>query len=269
MSRAKAIEMQLANATHLPQAKDDCLTIEGGTTGDITDILLANDLGGSAKHIVSISDAPSWISFNDGIVSYASPTAEDATFNYTIQMASGAFSTATVTISSKPAESLIQNGDFEGYTGPLANVTWGRVSIPGWTNTGDTIELWRPPYPTTSPVGSGQYIELDSDSRVDVISQTLDAIAGREYTLSFDYASRALTAGVGNTTDSFEVFWNGDSLGIFDPETTTSWTRFTKTVVGADGPDVLEFRDAGANDGQGALIDNVSLVGPSDWITVC
>jgi hypothetical protein len=100
---------------------------------------------------------------------------------------------------------------------------------------------------------------------LDVLQTTADAVTGVTYELTFDFASRLQTAGAGNTTDSFEIWWNGNLVGSFDP-TTTDWQTASIEVAGAAGLDTLEIREAGANDSYGALVDNVSLVIVPDWM---
>jgi hypothetical protein len=56
-------------------------------------------------------------------------------------------------------------------------------------------------------------------------------------------------------------------VGAFDPST-TDWTEASISVTGT-GSDLLEFREAGANDSLGALVDDVALAATDDcggWI---
>ena len=158
---------------------------------------------------------------------------------------------------------ILVNGSFENITGGPDVGHWLPVSnanVSGWNSSAGSIEVWNTPFNGTLATDGSHVIETDWDDAVDNISQTVDAETGVDYTLTFDYASRRETAGTGNTTDSFEIWWNGVKVGEFDP-LSTDFVSASITVTGADGTDTLEIREAGANDTYGALIDNVSLVG--------
>jgi hypothetical protein len=177
-----------------------------------------------------------------------------------------AIDTGTFTNTDEGANLLV-NGGFED-TADLATNTWDIIPVVGWTGTDGEIEVWNDLVSAGPAAFEGdQNIELDSDARVDVVSQTVTTVAGAEYDLSFAYASRTATVGAGNTTDSFTVWWNGVQVGAFDPST-TDWTEASISVTGT-GSDLLEFREAGANDSLGALVDDVALAATDDcggWI---
>lgn len=101
--------------------------------------------------------------------------------------------------------------------------------------------------------------ELDSEyswGKVQGIYQDVQTEQGQTYQLSVDLASRAYTA---VSTNTVEVWWNGSRIASIDP-TTTKLTTYTFTVTGTGGFDRLTFRDqAGDDDGQGGIIDNVRL----------
>lgn len=160
---------------------------------------------------------------------------------------------------------LIANGSFEADA--IDEGTWAIAPLTGWTATDGAAELWNGLDGQPVSADGAQHIELDSDGRVDVVGQAVTTAAGEAYTLTLAYASRAETAGAGDTTDAFEVWWNGALVATLDPES-TEWATFTAEVV-ATGSDVLELREAGANDGYGALVDDVSLVsvsGDDGWV---
>ena len=178
---------------------------------------------------------------------------------------------------------IAHNGSFEGLqsTTPPNGQDWNSTAIANWYNSGasnDKIEVWD--QTTLNNRGNngliakdGHVIETDgygsytlepgtNASVQDVIGTKVDAVEGKSYTISFDYAARG-DVGVMNdaTTDLFDVYWNGAKVGSFDPNASDRWTNASITVTGAAGKDTLEFREAGSNDLVGALIDNVKVVG--------
>lgn len=160
---------------------------------------------------------------------------------------------------------LVANGSFEADA--IDAGTWSIAPLTGWTGTDGANELWNALAGQPAAADGAQYVELDSDARLDALAQTVTTVAGQAYTLSLAYASRAETAAAGDTTDAFEVWWNGSLVATVDPES-TAWATFTAEVT-ATGADVLELREAGANDGYGALVDDVSLVsvsGADGWV---
>jgi hypothetical protein len=276
----KSNDKHLQNASKLPQAVADHFNLfDTNAVGGAYKLdVLANDKGGNAKHIVSVDGLPqgSTADINDdGTISVhlavAPGTLETVNFSYTIQLGNGALSTANVEMKVASTESLLENGSFEDSVPPLTHVGWDIVQIPGWSNTGGHgIEVWNPQgqgiYGGVSASDGSYLIETDSDLTQDVISTMKDATTGVHYDLTFDYASRNQTAGANNTTDSFDIWWNGVNVGHFDPSSATAWQHAAIDVVGIAGPDTLQIREAGANDGLGALIDNIKLVVHPDWV---
>ena len=153
--------------------------------------------------------------------------------------------------------SLLANGSFENPA--VAPATWTVTNIPEWTNTGGVgIEVWQSGFLSADATDGTFLIETDSFSDVnDVLSTTADAETGVTYAVTFDFAARI--DGPHRDTDRFEIWWNGSPIGAFDP-TSTVWQTASIQVVGADGIDTLQIREAGLNDSWGALIDNVNVV---------
>jgi hypothetical protein len=270
----KSTDVHLANAAKLPQATDDRFTLfdTDGAAGWYTLPVLDNDKGGNAKSIYSVDGLPAGVDYvinDDGTISVHVGDIDPGTiaalnFSYTIQLGKGALSTADVQLQVASTESLLENGSFENPA--VAPGTWTVTQIPGWTNTaGNGIEVWASGYLGADATDGGYLIETDSYSNVqDVITTTMDAAEGVTYALTFDFAARI--DGPGGDTDKFEVWWNGALYGSFNP-TSTTWEHASIDVVGGTGADTLEIREAGNNDGYGALVDNVSLVITSgDWM---
>ncbi|WP_299470526.1 cadherin domain-containing protein [uncultured Roseibium sp.] len=148
---------------------------------------------------------------------------------------------------------LIQNGSFESF-----DVTTGdyshELSDPSgaWMSNGP-MEIWDHHNSVTATDGD-QHLELDSNSGVNSISQSVETSAGQVYELTLDAVARTNSA-----TSTVEIYWNGELVSSFDPDA-GSWSSFDFQVVGTGGTDTLEFRETAEDDDQyGALIDNVSL----------
>ena len=100
---------------------------------------------------------------------------------------------------------------------------------------------------------------MTQDAVKDVIQTTVAAEAGKVYDLTFNFSARS--DGPQGDTDGFDVYWNGQNVGHFDPTQSAAWEDAHISVVGADGgSNTLEFRETGANDAYGALIADVSVV---------
>lgn len=183
-----------------------------------------------------------------------------------------------------PAETnLVANGDFESFDqGSAPSVTnsfaTGRFlpggQVTGWDVTdGDNdgnslINL------VSFDNDRGTILDLDSiPDQDDRVFQDITTEAGQQYLLAFDFRNSPLLNGsTDNSTNDFEVYWNGDL--VVSMTGGDLWQTASFTVIGASddpGNDVageevvsrLEFRDMrdgnrGGN-GRGSLIDCVRL----------
>ncbi len=178
---------------------------------------------------------------------------------------SGGQDNGTFHLTVTPGSDILVNGSFEDVVGGPVQGTWAPVpnaNVAGWDNVGGTaVEIWNTPFNQAIATDGSHLAETDWDVQFDRYVQNVDAQDGVHYTLDFDFASRTESAGAGNTTDSFEIWWNGNQVGTFDPDT-TDWHHASIDVVGGAGTDVLEIREAGANDTYGALLDNFHLTAP-------
>ncbi len=190
---------------------------------------------------------------------------------------------------SLPAETdLVANGDFETFAqGSAFSVVndgaTGRFlpgdQVDGWNvidGDGDgnsTINL------VTFDSERGTVLDLDSiPDQDDRVFQDITTEAGRQYLLTFDYRDSPLINGnTDNSTNDFEVFWNGNLVASMTGG--DFWQTAAFTVIGAsDTPDDdvagegvisrLEFRDMRdgnrGGDGRGSLIDCVRLAAVSE-----
>lgn len=150
---------------------------------------------------------------------------------------------------------LLVDGSFE--TAPIGAGSWSSFSsVGGWTS--DTgVEVWGKNFIMPHGASDGDKVmELDFDYNFSRVWQDVQTTAGEKYTFSFDYAMRPGTSAATNT---IEVWWNGQKVGVVDPAS-TEWAKATFTVTGTGNSDRIEFREsAGDNDSFGGVIDNVSL----------
>jgi len=177
---------------------------------------------------------------------------------------------------------IAHNGSFEITNAILGDASapgWGVVNVADWYNTGASnnhIEVWNQAGLDARNPGlvatGGQVIETDGYGYwttepgtgalvKDAVGTHVEAVDGKTYTVSFDFASRGDWSDMPSDTDGFDVYWNGDFVQHFDPTSTSTWHHASFNVTGAAGLDSLEFRETGDNDAYGALIDNVKVVG--------
>jgi hypothetical protein len=161
---------------------------------------------------------------------------------------------------------LVHNGSFEAVSHAvrIADGDFGITNWPGWFNdNGNRLEIWRRHGGITTP--DGQYhIELDTTPGRDRVYQTIDTVAGERYRLSLRFAPRP---GWSADSNAFEVTWNGQVVGRAAPDGNaggpTVWQQIEFEVIGT-GRDRLSLDETGADDGYGALIDDVRLEGSAN-----
>ncbi len=154
------------------------------------------------------------------------------------------------------AANLVVNGSFEVFTN-ATEASWGNAtqSVAGWAlESGTHFESHKPRADVDA--ADGDYA-MDMSSDNVTISQQIEGVEdGQPYVLSFDLADSPE-----NTTDGVKVYWNGELVAdIADQD--GAMTRFEFTVTGGsgDGSNTLTFEGAGAEDGLGVALDNVSIV---------
>lgn len=261
-----ALHAPSSDPLKLPQAKDDCIVLYasdevlGAFRLDGLQ-LLENDLGGNAKHLVSVEGGQVTLNPNGTIIvdDDAFAATGSYAFAYTIQMGNGALSTGRVDLHLRNDLNLILNGSFEVPDQGAAQ-NWFQLpeaTVPGWTNLGgSSIELWANGFGGVTAADGHQVAELDWAGDVDTLTQTVDAVEGARYALRFSLAARADAP---LPTSTVLVFWNGALVDTIAPHS-VDFTNYVREVTGAAGADVLTFRELAAdNDGQGALVDRVSL----------
>lgn len=152
------------------------------------------------------------------------------------------------------AANLVSNGSFEANS--IANGSWRTYStLTGWTGT-PNVEL------RNNVAGAAQdgfnYVELDT-SRNSGITQTVFGTGLVD--LSFWYSARPQT---GTTTNDLNVSFgdfNASFLhGIGNSTNHNIWQQFTQRIdLGYLGSATLAFSAAGASDGYGGSLDNITV----------
>ena len=121
---------------------------------------------------------------------------------------------------------LIQNGHFLLNNDRQMKGNWTRAEkLPGW-DLKNNIEIWRSGFQGKEAVLGRYFIEMDSDRKVNEISQTVSTEIGAEYQLSFDHRRRQ------NKSEAIEVSINGEKREeTFDSGSTKTWKTQTTTFT--------------------------------------
>jgi hypothetical protein len=159
---------------------------------------------------------------------------------------------------------LIQNGSFEN-NGSDIYVNYGSWqtynSITGWSNNGNKVEIQNNGIWTGAVAADGsKWLELDSYGSYSITSQSIAAVAGQTYNVSFAYAGRPDSPTP--VDNQMTVNLNGTITNYFASNSVTpgplNWTYGSFSFT-ATGSDFITFKDAGLNDSYGILLDNVSV----------
>lgn len=155
-----------------------------------------------------------------------------------------------------PVVTPLTNGSFDTPTAPRS---WTTAAVEGWDNpaTGGRLEIWADGF-LGMPASEGKtFIELDAGrGEIDHIQTTVDSATGATHTQRFDHAARP---GDG-AQDDVEITHNGVVVATVSPRTIGAWETAEIELVGADGDDVIGFRElAGQNSSAGVLLDNVRI----------
>ncbi len=163
-----------------------------------------------------------------------------------------------VVLASAPAlgqGNLLTNGSFENPAYGLgANIN---VPVTGWTTSAPGgFEVWNN---FQGPAAEGnQHLELDVFTCT-TVSQTISTASPNTYLIRFAFGARN-----GVADNRVEVLWNGQVVGSASAngtgQTQIVWTYYSVLVSGPPGLNTLAFRNVDACNGQGAMLDDVSLV---------
>jgi T1SS-143 domain-containing protein len=168
---------------------------------------------------------------------------------------------APVVKSVPAAANLLANGNFLGGDWPGAE-TWGNwdETPEGWTvkqvdDDGQArLERVASGYNGATSSNGAPMVDLEATPGNVEISQTVAGLThGQIYTLSFEMGESLDRDGL------LEVFWNGTSVGTFDPASGLM-QLVTLELVAIAGDNTLTFREIGTdNDNSGTYLANVSL----------
>jgi hypothetical protein len=157
---------------------------------------------------------------------------------------------------------LIVNGSFENNGSDLyANYGYWQTynSITGWSNLGNKVEIQNNGLFGAAAVAAdgAKWLELDRYGSYSITSQSIAAVAGQTYTVSFAYAGRP-DAPAGD--NKMIVDLNGvqksyaASNSVYGGALNWTYATFSFTATGSD---YITFKDSGLNDSYGMLLDNV------------
>ena len=156
---------------------------------------------------------------------------------------------------------LIINGSFEdhGDTSNYSYAGWGNMvtDMPGWTDAGGQgkVEAVSENY-VSAPDTDGTYmVDMAASPGNMTLTQTVSGLEdGTLYKLSFDISQNDNTA----SNNEIEVFWNGDSVGTYNP-TSGSMETISLDLNAIGGDNVLSFVEVGIVDSSSTYLDNIQL----------
>ncbi|MFK7943409.1 MAG: Hint domain-containing protein [Paracoccaceae bacterium] len=155
---------------------------------------------------------------------------------------------------------LLANGSFEDISGTEASF-FGQVafdgSITGWTTTSATtdIELHDSGFRGVEGTDGDYWLDLEASPGNIRIGQDVQGLTdGETYRLEFEHNDTA------NQSNGIKIYWNGEVIDTVDPVNGT-WTNASYDLVAGtgDGSNRLEFEGTGAENNEGASLDNVRL----------
>ena len=256
------LQITVKGVNDAPVAKNDTASTNEDTSVVITTAsLLANDEDidiGDTKTFVSVQDAVNGsVSLNGSNVTFA-PTADyngPASFTYTMKDSANATSTATVNVTVNAVndgpsinflKTSIVNGSFETGTSVPADWTSSQINYIGDWQANDGTRL----------------LDMNAESGGGFVEQTLQTVAGRQYTVNF-----ALSKNPGSPagTETLRVSAAGTSQDyVFNTANSTSdmkWSQqsFTFTATGSTTAIRLAGTDPAGGDAWGPALDNVRL----------
>lgn len=161
-----------------------------------------------------------------------------------------------------PGGNLIQNGTFSQFSNPLFSTVDGEAgqysTLNNWTAWKDGQIAPSQNFNLEARGPDNLAFDTDNDATgIDAVSQSVQTEALKVYTLSWDSVRSGGTnlSGSGN----YEVLWNNQVVATVNADADTDWVGKSVNVTGTGGQDSLTFRELGANDSWGSLIDNVRL----------
>lgn len=237
-------------------AKDDimCATGDGAKTINLSD-LLSNDPG-SAQ----------FVSFGEGVTLVGEDyvlAAGLTSFEYTIRLANGTYSTAQVTLHDPVGDSLFLE-DFGSYT---TADPWAAVDLTGggWTYVaGADTEVVKDGYQGIDGNLGGYWLDTQNSPGGIDISHNVDDANGGKAQLVLSVATEQFAEWT--TGGTLEVSWNGAVVMTIDPSqfaAANAFQDFTVVVDSNMGANTLEIADTADATYVGFALDAVQVF---DWV---
>ena len=255
------------SAMHNGAAKDDTITLPDD--GIIAlDQILANDPGSAIYQDLEL------VVTGTGSVVY-DPDSETfqvegdvSSFVYTIRLANGTYSTATVTLEDDEGPGTLADVLFEDtFSGYTLTGFSADLSTNSWTGT-TSAEIVADGYEgIVGPDADGYWLDTQaSPGGIDISHVVQDANAGNAL-ISFTAAYQQFDAWV--VTGELEFLWNGvvvKSISTADFAAANQFLDFSVVVNSdVDGENILQIRDTGDPSNVGFALDSVTV---NDWIIV-
>jgi uncharacterized repeat protein (TIGR01451 family) len=155
---------------------------------------------------------------------------------------------------------LLSNGSFESPTVTANGGQWENfAAVTGWTLLADGLELWNGLFGGAND--GSQNAELDGNAAAaTAISQVVATVVGNDYKLTYDFAARPNT---NLATNELDVVIDGLVVDTVTADGTgdgsIDWGTYTYEFTAATTSTLVEFRDAGTDDGYGTLLDGAEL----------
>ncbi len=189
------------------------------------------------------------------------PNAHLSSFEYTVQMANGTFSKATVHLDHLGAE-LLQNFSFESGQTTSGGAWQSFGALPDWTTQAGSAPLEVVSAGYFGINGDGHWLDTQASNGPIDIGQTLDLATGATAQLSFSVAAEDIGGLLTSAAEHLLFIWDGvvvadvqqADLGDYN-----NFHQFALDVVGHDGVDTLEIASTGADTNVGMALDYVSL----------
>ncbi|WP_437815453.1 DNRLRE domain-containing protein [Sorangium sp. So ce1078] len=160
---------------------------------------------------------------------------------------------ALVSCSVLPSGDIVTNGSFES-----PNVSRGNSSlyssISGWQAAYGQIQI-HDHSNGMNPAHGEQHVELDASSSSGIY-QDLTTVPGATYQLRFAFAARP---GTNASQNVLGVVWGGQPVATLTTAS-SAWVYYTYTLVASGATTRLQFNDLGISNGQGTLLDRVTVV---------
>lgn len=155
---------------------------------------------------------------------------------------------------------LLQNGSFEANSQALGS-RWSFLSNPagGWLTPRGAVELHTRSYASPSAQEGSNAIELEGQCNFCQLSQSFATVVGQSYEISFWIAQRFDSLGAASNGLTWQIS-SSPEAELVGQDNNKRWTQIRRNFLATESQTTLTFAAAGAQDGYGTLLDNVSVV---------